>query len=315
MFIIRRYLFSSAAIIACLAVTALSGAQTVPGFKFSVQSQLVEVYLTVTSGKQLIPHLKASDFKVTEDGIPVSIDRLDSQDVPLQIVLMCDISESIREFLKEIQDAASAFIESMNPEDRVTLILFNSEIRVFPKNTSDRGPILNEIRNAHAGGMTKLHDSLLAGMKYLEGKPGRKAIVCLTDGQDTSSTSSRIAVLNAAARYGYPIYTIGTGAGLELSSLKMILRDFAEVNSGRALFLQSIRKLREAFAEIQAELRSAYVLNYYTHVPPDGRWHDLNIATVDPAFEVHARKGFFATTVKTTNPLESKAPVAEEQNP
>ena len=315
MFNFRRYPLSAAAIVTCIIVTTFSSAQTVQNFQFSVQSQLVEVYLTVTNGKQLIPHLKASDFKVTEDGMPVSIDRLDNQDVPLQIVLMCDISESIRESLKAIQDAAAAFVESMNPEDRVTLILFNSAIRVFPQKTDDRRLILSEIRNAQAGGITKLYDSLLMGMKYLDGKPGRKAIVCFTDGQDTSGTSSRIAVLNAAARYGYPIYTIGAGAGLELSSLKIILRDFAEVNGGRVLFIESIRKLREAFAEIRAELRSAYVLNYYTHIPSDGRWHDLNVTTLDPALEVHSRKGFFATTMATTNPSEDKAPVAEQKNP
>jgi hypothetical protein len=81
-------------------------------------SQLVEVYLTVTKGKQLVPHLKASDFQVTEDGMPVSIDRLDSQEVPLHVVLLVDLSESIGEYLKTIQDAAAAFINSMSPEDR-----------------------------------------------------------------------------------------------------------------------------------------------------------------------------------------------------
>jgi len=311
----RLHISCAAAIVTCIIVTTFSSAQTIQSFRFSVQSQLVEVYLTVTNGKQLIPYLKASDFKVTEDGMPVPIDRLDNQDVPLQIVLMCDLSESIRGSLKAIQDAAAAFVESMNPEDRVTLILFNSGIRVFPQNTDDRRPILNEIRIAQAGGITRLYDSLLTGMKCLDGKPGRKAIVCFTDGQDTSGTSSRTAVRNAAARYGYPIYTIGAGAGLELSSLKILLRDFAEVNGGRALFIQSIRKLREAFAEIQAELRSAYVLNYYTHVSSDGRWHDLSVTTADPALEVHSRKGFFAATMATTNPLEYKAPVPEPKKP
>jgi len=304
---------SAAVIIAWVVMATFSSAQTAQDFRFSVQSQLVEVYLTVTNGKRLVPHLKASDFKVTEDGMPVSIDRLDNQDVPLQIALMCDLSESIRESLKAIQDAAAAFVESMTPEDRVTLILFNSEIRIFPQKTDDRRPILNEIRSAQAGGMTKLYDSLMVGMKYLDGKSGRKAIVCFTDGQDTSGTSSRIAVLNAAARYGYPIYTIGAGAALELSSLKIILRDFAEVNSGRALFIENMRKLREAFAEIRAELRSAYVLNYYTRIPADGRWHDLNVTTLDPALEVHSRKGFFARAMTTTSTPGNRSPLAAQQ--
>ncbi len=289
----------------CLIVTGKTGAQTTlerermqeaNALKFSVQSQLVEIYLTVTKGNQLVPNLKASDFRLTEDGFPVSIDRLDNRDVPLQIVLLFDTSESIRDSLKTIQDSAIAFVESLNPEDRVTLVFFDSDIRSYPQTTNDREPILRKIRNARARGMTKLYDALLFGMKCLEGKAGRKAIICFTDGEDTSGTSSRIAVLNAAARFGYPIYTIGAGAGLELTSLKIILREFAEINSGKAFFIQNIRKLREAFLEVAAELRSAYVLNYYTRVPSDGQWHDLSISVLDPMCSVHARRGFFAKT-------------------
>ncbi len=264
------------------------------GFKVSIQSQLVEIYVTVTKENQFVPNLQASDFELTEDGAPVSIDRLDDQDVPLQVVLLLDISESVLDTLHTIQDAAAAFVESLHPEDRVTLVFFNSDIRFYSQTTNDRGQLLKEIKGARARGLTKLHDALLFGMKWLEGKSGRKAIVCFTDGQDTASTSSRTSVMNAAARSGYPIYAIGAGAGLELESLKIILRRFVEINGGRAFFMQNLRRLRQAFAEISAELRSAYVLNYYTRVPADGRWHDLDIRTPDPAYSVQARKGFFA---------------------
>jgi Ca-activated chloride channel homolog len=264
-------------------------------FKFSVQSQLVQVYLTVTTtGNQLVPNLKASDFVLSEDGMQVPVDRLDNQEIPLQIVLLFDISESIRPALPSIQDAAIAFVNSLNRQDRVMLVLFNSEIRSCEQTSEDRKPIIREIKNARPFGATKLHDSMILGMKYLEGKQGRKAIVCFTDGQDTSSTSSRTEVLNAAAHFGFPIYTIGAGASLELASLRILLREFAEINSGRAFFLQSVHKLRDAFAEVAAELRSAYVLNYYTQISPDGRWHSLSIRTTAPEYTVHARKGFFA---------------------
>ncbi len=297
----KKYLFYSALVLLLCSARSMPQAEQKfdqkkepQAFKFAVQSQLVEVYLTVTKGNQLVPNLKASDFKLNEDGMPVNIDRLDNQDVPLQIVLLFDVSESIRPSLKTIQDAAIAFVDSLNPQDRVMLVLFNSEIHCYEQQTEDRKPIIREIRNAQARGMTKLYDSMLIGMKYLEGKPGRKAIVCFTDGQDTSGTSSRVAVLNAAARFGYPIYTIATGAGLELETLRIILREFAEINSGRAFFIQSVHKLRDAFIEVAAELRSAYVLNYYTRIPPDGRWHNLSLSATDPQYTVHARKGFFA---------------------
>jgi len=289
----------------CLVVAAQSGAQTVPkpspeSFKFVVQSQLVEIYLTVARGGRLVPNLQGSDFVIAEDGLPVILDGLDNPDVPLEIALLFDASDSLRDSLKTTQDAAVAFVESLNQKDRVLLVLFNSEIRFFAQTTDDREPILREIRKAEARGMTKLYDALLFGLKYLQGKPGRKAIVCFTDGQNTSGSSSRTDVLSAAARAGLPIYTIGAGAGLEMASLQIILREFADINGGRAFFLQNLRKLREAFMEVAAELRSAYVLHYYTRVPPDGRWHALDIRTLDPADSVRTRKGFFAASSAET---------------
>ncbi len=264
-------------------------------YKFSIRSQLVEIYCTVTENDRLVPNLKLSDFRLAEDGMPVYIDRIDNPDVPLQIVLMLDVSESIKESLNTVQAAATVFLESLNPEDRVVLILFNSAIHAFPQTTDDRELIFKEIKNAQARGGTKLYEALLLGMQYLASKPGRKAIVCFTDGQDTSSKSSRTDALDAAAQLGYPIYVIGAGAALKLTTSKMILNQFAEINSGKAFFIESLKKLREAFAEVAMELRSAYVLSYYTRIVPDGQWHDVSIHTTNAGHIVNARKGFFAT--------------------
>ncbi|NLT65884.1 MAG: VWA domain-containing protein [Acidobacteria bacterium] len=291
----RTFFCSLVLVLLCGGLASPQGnADEGPSFKYSVKSQLVEVYLTVTKGKQLVPNLTASDFTLLEDGEPVTIDRVDNPDVPLQIVLLFDLSESVRDSLKSIQDAAIAFVESLKPHDRVTLVFFNSDIQVHHQESDDRRPLIKEIKNAQAQGMTKLYDAMLLAMKHLKGRPGRKAIVCFTDGQDTSGTSSRIAVLNAAARFGFPIYTIGAGAGLELTTLKMILREFAEINSGKALFIQNVGKLKEAFKEIEEELHSAYVLAYYTQVPPDGSFHTVSVRVSDSDHKAHCRKGFYA---------------------
>lgn len=285
----------------------MAGVQTKPqveqerqsdAFRLSIQSQLVEVFLTVTEDSQWIPDLKASEFRLTEDGVPIPIMRIDNQEVPLQIVLLFDVSESIRDSLKTIQDAVVSFVESLHREDRVSLVLFSTELATYSQAEDDREPIIKAIRNARAGGITRLNEAILLAISLLKYKRGRKAIVCFTDGEDTSGTTSRTKVRNAASHFGYPIYTIGTGAGLELSSLKMLLRDFAEISSGRAFFIQNLGRLQKAFLDVAAELRSAYVLHYYTQVPPDGRWHDLKVHTIDPRYSVHARKGFFASAAK-----------------
>jgi VWFA-related protein len=234
--------------------------------------------------------------------MPVVVDRLDNQEVPLQIVLLMDLSESIRPSLRTIQEAAVAFLDSLKPKDRATLILFNSEIQAFEQKTDNRDSLIQEITHARAQGMTRLYESMIRGIHYLEGKSGRKAIVCLTDGQDTSGEFSGSAAINAAARFGYPIYMIGAGAGLELESLKLLLRQFAEVNSGKAFFIQNINKLRNVFNEVSDELRAAYVLNYYTNVSQDGRWHNLRVNAVDPSYTLRFRKGFFAPQEQDVGP-------------
>ena len=260
----------------------------------SVQSQLVQVYFTVTEGTRRVMGLQAPDFKLAEDGKPAPVDRLDSQTVPLQIALLLDLSESMRPSLPMTQDAAVSFVEALDPGDRVTLVLFNSDIRCIPQVTDDREPILDAIRNSRPQGNTRLYDALLFAMKYLDGKPGRRAIVCFSDGEDTADSSSLKVVTTAAAQYGCPIYTIGAGEGLRSPGLQHILRQLASVNSGRAFFVKDLQKLRAAFAEAASELRSAYVLNYYTQVPSDGAWHNLNISVANPLYKVHARRGFYA---------------------
>jgi VWFA-related protein len=295
----------------CRGMFGAADAQTLPArdqrdgnirYNFAVQSQLVEVFCIVSKGKRLVPNLHASDFRLTEDGTPVVIDHLDNPDIPLQIVLMFDISSSVKESLSTIKEAARGFLESLNSEDRVMLVLFNSAIQAFPQSTENRNMILQEIRDAKAQGGTKLYEALLLAMQYLSGDSGRKAIVCFTDGQDTSSKASRTDVIDAATRVGYPIYIVGTGAGLGLSTSKMILNEFAAINGGRAFFIQSLGKLREAFAEVALELRSAYVLGYYTRIPADGMWHELDLTAIDPTYSVRARRGFVARRAADNSP-------------
>src|SRR5262245_49594038 len=261
---------------------------------YRVQSQLVQIYLTVTEGTQRISDLKQSDFSISEDGVAKDIDRLDSGTVPLQIALLLDTSESMREALPSTQEAAAYFVESLSVGDRLTLVPFNSDIRSIHQLSDDRAHILHAIRSTQAVGGTKLYDALLLAMKHLSGKEGGKAIVTCSDGEDTARSSSVNIVMAAAARYGCPIYTIGAGAGLRRDSLKRVLRQLADINSGKMYVVEDPRDLRGAFSEVSSELRSAYVLNYYTQVPFDGRWHDVKISLSNPKYRVHCRRGFYA---------------------
>ncbi len=269
--------------------------ETAP-WTYNIRSHLVQFYLTVTEGPRRVTGLDKSAFSLKEDGIPREVHRLDAGEVPLQIALLLDTSGSMRESLPVVQEAAVYFLQTLRPADRVTLVPFNVDIHHISQLTNDRQPLVQAIRSTQARGATKLYDALLYAMKLLADKEGRKAIVAFSDGQDTGLSASLDLVQSAAARYGFPIYTIGAGAGLRSDDLRRILLQIAEINGGRTYYVKEPGELRTAFEEVGEELRSAYVLNYYTTVPHDGRWHDVSIQAANPRYRVHTRRGFYART-------------------
>lgn len=277
----------------------------------AVRSQLVEIYFTVTDGRRRIVEVRPQDLTLYEDGIPQAIERLDTGSVPLRVALLLDTSESMRAALYATQEAAVSFVESLSPGDRVILIPFSSEIRAIPQATDDRSAVIQAIRSTQARGATKLYDALMFAMKQLSAAEGRKALVVFSDGEDTARTSSLDMVLNAAARYGYPIYAIYAGSGPRAAEFRRILRRLADVNSGRMFMVEQEQDLRAAFAEVAAELRSAFVLHYYTRVPPDGRWHDLKISPANRAYQIHSRRGFYAAGGAPTERSAARGAQAE----
>ncbi len=209
-----------------------------------MQSQLVQLYVSVTEGNRRVTDLTGSDFVLTEDGGKREIHRLDSETVPLQVALLLDTSGSMTETLAATQEAAVAFVESLQPEDRVSFIPFNSDIRLVPQLSDDRIAIVSAIRQAQARGATKLYDALLFAMKHLGKAEGRRVIVVFSDGEDTARISSLETVLNAAARHGFPIYTIAARAALRTDALSRVLRQLAEINSGRMFVVDDPDSLR-----------------------------------------------------------------------
>jgi VWFA-related protein len=260
---------------------------------YSVESQLVQIFLTVQEGSRRITGLNLSEFSVAEDGKLQPIDHMDSEQVHLQVALLLDCSQSMSESMQETQEAAVLFVESLKPGDRVTLIPFNSNIRAIPQLTDDFEPILRGIRSTRAEYKTKLYDAVLYAMKLLSDKDGRKAIAVFSDGEDTASTASLPLVLNASSRYGYPIYAVCAGSETRNPTYQQVLRQLTETNSGKAYFAENPHQLGSAFLEVSAELRAAYVLYYYTRLPPDDRWHELIVNIANPLYKVYSRRGFF----------------------
>ena len=200
----RRLHWSASTVLAVVfAAGIVSGQEKVPdgdlGATYSVNTQLVQIYLTVTYEGRRINGLRASDFSLAEDGETKKILMVQDEDVPLEIALLLDTSASMRDALPFVKEAASYFVESLRPADRVVLIPFNTEVRCIPQQTDEREPLLRAIRGTEAHGGTRFYDALLFAMKYLDSRSGRRAIVSFSDGEDTAQTVSLHVVLNAAS--------------------------------------------------------------------------------------------------------------------
>jgi Ca-activated chloride channel homolog len=154
-----------------------------------VNTTLVSIPVSVTdrNGKY-IPDLRKENFRIWEDGTEQQVAYFASTEKPFTVALVIDTSGSVREKLRDIQDAAMAFIDQLRADDRVMVISFDDKIRVLTQPTSDRYVLRGAVEQVRPGSGTRLYDVVDQIInQYFRNIEGRKAMVLFTDGVDTTS--------------------------------------------------------------------------------------------------------------------------------
>ena len=262
-----------------------------------VSTTLVTVPVRVLDRQgRFIADLKQEQFQIYEDGVEQEIAYFEDAEQPFTVALLLDISDSTKFKLKEIQDAAAAFVEQLRPCDRVILVAFDQNVTILTEATSDRGVLTEAIRRTQTGGGTSLYTALDRVVKeQLSHSRGRKAIVLFTDGVDTTSKSATYeSTLRAAEELDALVYTIQYNTyNIAVSSLKPTLSSqitftmaqvvtsrgeplsvaYARANEylhllayktgGRFYYADTVAHLTKTFARIAQELRQQYSLGYY----------------------------------------------------
>ena len=154
-----------------------------------VDTTLVTIPVSVMDRQgRYIPNLHKEDFRLWEDGVEQNIGFFQSVDKPFSVVLMIDTSGSTRFRLEEIQDAATAFVNQLQKDDRVMVVSFDDKLRILSDFTSDRYQLRQAIQQTRPGSGTALYDAVdVVINQKLDPLQGRKAIVLFTDGVDTTS--------------------------------------------------------------------------------------------------------------------------------
>jgi Ca-activated chloride channel homolog len=266
-----------------------------------VNSDLVVLNITVTDKSgQYVKGLKASDFKVYEDGVEVQprmISSFSLQESPYAAVVLLDSSGSMEARFSLARSAAIRFLDGLRPEDVAAVYKFDSKVERVQEFSGGRdlAPMAYAIR---AKGMTTLNDAVVEAAKTLADRPEpRKAIVILSDGMDTFSKASAEKAVESALAVGATIY------GVDMSSLEIAgttrrqsaasLKSFAEKTGGRFIETPGGPALRDAFTGIANELGQQYTLTYRPlNKNRDGKWRKLEVKVSREDLTVRTRKGY-----------------------
>jgi len=266
----------------------------------------VNVVFTVTDkhGKR-ITDLKQGDFHFLDDNKPPETIRSfhAEANLPLQVGLLIDASNSVRDRFKFEQESAIEFLnQTVRPRsDSAFVVGFDATPEITQDFTDNTESLAHGVRELRPGGGTALYDAIYFAcrdklLKAPKSTNVRRALILLSDGEDNLSHVSREEAIDMAQRAEAIIYTISTNVSGTKGAGDKVLERIADATGGRAFFPFQIRDVVNAFAEIQEELRSQYAVSYKpAELKYDGHYRTIEIVANDRKnLRVRARRGWFA---------------------
>jgi Ca-activated chloride channel family protein len=269
----------------------------------------VRVVFTVTDRHgRYIKDLKSGDFKVFDDQKLAELRSFRSEtDLPLQVGLLVDASNSVRDRFKFEQESAIEFLnQTIHPrKDQAFVVGFDVTPEVTQDFTDNTESLAHGVHELRPGGGTALYDALYFAcrdklLRAPKGEPVRRAIILLSDGDDNQSHVTREEAIEMAQRAEAIIYTISTNVSGTKGAGDKVLERIADATGGRAFFPFQIRDVANAFAEIQDELRSQYALSYRpADLKSDGHYRTIEIVANDRKnLRVRSRRGWYAPSAQ-----------------
>jgi VWFA-related protein len=278
---------------------------------FGSRTDLVALDVSVESQSgEPVPALDAGQFVVLEDNVPQDITFFAPEGrLPLAGVLLVDHSQSMAgERLARAKAATSAFLRTLEPDDRVEILAFDEEVtRLYPLG-GDHAAADRSIRDLTAGRATALYDALLVGLRDLEQDARRRAagdcqhaIVVLSDGDDTKSRETFEDLSDDARRSSVAIDTISLRSDEHHRSLPPAheLIQLAVDTGGEAVAVRRVSDLASVYEQIASALRGRYRLGYVSSSgAQDGRWHRISVRVPEMDVIARTRTGYYAPTAR-----------------
>jgi Ca-activated chloride channel family protein len=255
-----------------------------------VAVNLVLVDATVkTKDGQIMANLKKDDFEVREDGAVQKLDVFSRDELPLDVALVLDLSDSIGPFLAPLRDAATIALSALKPNDEVALFTFSTEAELRLPLSKDKNKIADQINKFDARGATNINDGIFVAAEYLLKAPptGRRVIILISDDVGTSAggQGTRDIVTEAIAAdavlYNLKIPGYNPAATMFHSAMTpglVNIHKVMEATGGELFDVQDVAHLDSVFSALIQRIKTRYTLGYYTMANgAEGKPHKLDV--------------------------------------
>jgi VWFA-related protein len=270
---------------------------------------IVNIGVTVADRKGgLITDLRTDDFQIFEDGRRQEIRYFATGDADagptapdLHIGVLLDVSGSMTEEIGFMRTASIKFLNRFTDAEDITLVDFDSQVRVARYGQDDFARLVERIRQQKLGLYTAMYDAIGVYLDGAAGQDGRKIMLLYTDGGDTRSSLGLSELMDLLRASDVTVYAVGafdTRLGSARSEQRMILQQMAEATGGQAYFPISVKELDKIYSQIEAEIRANYTLGYVSsNERADGTWRRVEIKVTRPdakSARIRSRRGYFA---------------------
>ena len=272
---------------------------------FRAGIDLVQMGVTVTDRDgEFMADLTRDDFEVLEDGRKQTLTYFASgidDTIPLHVGLLFDTSGSMGEDINLSRSAAIRFLNTLSQAEDMTLVDFDTEVRVTTYGQRDFPRMVERIRSRKPDGFTAMYDALGVFLDGAAENEGRTILVVYTDGGDTRSALGFNDALTLIRSSDVTIHSVGflsNQPGSVRTNQRMRLTQIAETTGGQAFFPSAMKDVEKAYDTIVAQIRSQYTLGYVsTNTAQDGKWRRVQIRVVRPGLRdirLQSRQGYFA---------------------
>jgi Ca-activated chloride channel homolog len=261
---------------------------------FSSKVEAVRVDVLVTDRDKAVVGLKPADFEVLDNGVRQQVDLVSFEQIPLNVVLALDMSESVSgDRLEQLRDASSGLLAALTTDDQAGLVTFTQRVVLGSRLTKD----LDKVRQAmesplYDAGETSIIDASFAAMMLGESDVGRGLVIVFSDGIDTASWLTDDSVLNTAKRSDVVVYAVSVQSRLKPE----FLRELTAATGGRLYEIEKTANLSQVFLSVLEEFRHRYLISYTPTGVDRSGWHKLDVSIKGRKAVVKARPGYLGAS-------------------